>query len=428
MKKIRFRLLTRSVMVFACLMAVFAAALISISFKRSYMAQQAHIFDALSACCKGVQSAHASYALKGADADQDKLTEIARQYDPSAVITKAEKAKSTVSYVKNRTLTAETNLMLGKTLYRLSVSKSLSALYAMRDMLTSIYRAAYLIFIPLTAIIMYVSGLSISRPIEKLTKSARAHSEGKHQIRTDIHTGDEIETLSNAFNHMADQVERELQRREELIGDLAHEMKTPIQAIMGETDLMLLGKRTEDGKFRSLEAIHHQAQRLDRLSGRMMDWIYLSDENGAKMGVCSVRRLFENTENLFALRQRIIIEETDAFILADSVLIETLLSNLIDNAIHAEAENIALSCVRKDGKICICLTDDGCGMDEETLLHAQEPFYRADKARTRAHGGAGLGLSLAAKIARIHKTRLIFESKVGKGTRVKIDFQEAQNE
>ena len=428
MKKIRFKLLRRSVIVFACLTAVFASALISISFKRGYMAQHAHIFDALSACCKGVQSAHASYALKGADADAEKLSEIARQYDPGASVTQAEKAKSAVSYVKDGTLTAETDLMLGNTRYRISVSKSLSSIYSMRDMLTSIYRAAYLILIPLTAIIMYVSGVSISRPIEKLTETARAHTDGNRAKRTDIRTNDEIETLSNAFNRMADQVENEIRRREELIGDLTHEMKTPIQAIMGETDLMLLGRRNEDERYLSLETIHHQAQRLDRLSRRMMDWVCLSEESGAKMGACSVMRLFENIESLFALRRRIIIEETSAFILADSVLIETLLSNLVDNAINAEAKTIALSCARADGKICIHVSDDGCGMDEETLLHAAEPFYRADKARSRAHGGAGLGLSLAAKIARIHNTRLHFESEKGKGTRVTIAFEEALND
>lgn len=426
MKKIRLRLLKRSVVIFACLLAVFGTAMISISFKRSYMAEHAHAFDALSACAKGVQSAHASYVLKGAQADTEKLSEIARQYDLTAKVEKAQEEKSAVSYVKDGVLTAETDLKLGNKLYRLSVSKHLSDLYSMRERLISIYRAVYLAFLPLTAMVMYASGRSISKPIETLTETAKAHAEGNRSVRADIRTNDEIETLSDAFNRMADHADGEIQRREELIGDLTHEMKTPIQAIMGETDLMLLGKRSEEERFLSLETIHHQAQRLDRLSKRMMDWIYLTEGGGIKKGICSAGRMFENIKNLFALKHDIIIEETDAYIVCDSVLMETLLSNLIDNAINAEAKRISLTAARENGKVTIVVEDDGCGMDQETLLRAEEPFFRADKARSRAHGGAGLGLSLAAKIAHLHDTRLSYESEKGRGTRVKIAFEEAR--
>lgn len=428
MKKIRYKLLKRSVIVFMCLTAVFAASLISISFKRSYMTQQSHAFESLSACSKGVMNAHAAYVLKGADADETKLNEIARQYNLSAKIEKTEKEKSAVSYVSGGVLTAETDLQLGNTLYRLSIKKSLSDLYAMRDTLTRIYKAAYLLFLPLTAIIMLLSGCSISRPIEKLTETAKAHADGNRAARSGIHTNDEIEALSYAFNTMADKVEDEILRREELIGDLTHEMKTPIQAIMGETDLMLLGKRDGEARYQALETVYHQAQRLDRLSKRMMEWIYLSEGEKATIAPCVLFRIMENTKNLFAGKADIIIEETDACALADGMLLETLLSNLVDNAINAEARNITLSAKKESGHIVLSVRDDGCGMDEETLLHIEEPFYRADKARSRAHGGAGLGLSLAAKIARLHDTQLFYESEKGRGTRVSMPLKEVQND
>ena len=122
------------------------------------------------------------------------------------------------------------------------------------------------------------------------------------------------------------------------------------------------------------------------------------------------------------------MEETDAIVFADGMLLETLLSNLVDNAINAGAKNISLSAARENGRVLLSVTDDGCGMDEETLLHAEEPFYRADKARSRAHGGAGLGLSLAARIARLHDTRLFYESEKGRGTRISMPLKEAQND
>lgn len=428
MKKIRYKLLKRSVIVFMCLMAVFATALISISFKRSYMAKWSDAFNALSACSMGVQSTYASYVLKGSDADEKKLNEIARQFDLSAKIEKADREQYAVSYVSNGVMTTETDIKLGNQLYRLSTTHSMSDLYEMRDMLMRIYKAAYLIFLPLTAVIMLLSGRSISNSIEKLTQIAKAHSEGNRRTRSDLRTNDEIETLSNAFNAMADKVDDEILRREELIGDLTHEMKTPIQAIMGETDLMLLGKHDEEARFRALETVYHQAQRLDRLSRRMMDWIYLNEGDKANLTVCALDRIFENTKNLFAKKAAIIIEETDTCVLADGMLLETLLSNLVDNAINAEANTITLTAKKESGHIILSVTDDGCGMDKETLLHAEEPFYRADKARSRAHGGAGLGLSLSSRIARLHGTRLFYESEKGKGTRVSMPLKEAQND
>ena len=428
MKKIKFRLLKRSVIIFACLMAVFGSSLISISFKRSYMAEQSHVFNALSACASGIQSAYAAFVLRGADADLSTLNEIARQYDLSAKISETDFEKSAVSYVREGTLHAETDLHLGNALYRLSVSNPLSDIYQMRSIMTYIYKAAYLIFLPLTAIIMYISGRTISKPIETLTHTARLHTGGNRDARAKINTNDEIETLSNAFNQMADQVESEIRRREELIGDLTHEMKTPLQAIIGETDLMLLGKRTDEEKFGSLETIHHQAQRLDRLSKRMMEWINLKDNESARITACALNRILENTQNLFSTKHPIIIEETDALVYADGLLMETLLSNLIDNAINAEAKTIRLFVEKENGFVVLSVQDDGCGMDEETLLHIEEPFFRADKARSRAHGGAGLGVSLAARIARLHDTRLTYESEKGKGTRVRITLKEAQND
>lgn len=428
MKKIKFRLLKRSVIVFACLMAVFGSVLISISFKRSYMAEWAHAFSTLSACASGVQSAYASFVLSGADAEINKLNEIARQYDISAKIFETDFEKSAVSYVREGTLHAETDLHLGNALYRLSVSNPLSDIYQMRDIMTYIYKAAYLIFLPLTAVIMYISGRTISKPIETLTHTARLHAGGNRDARAKINTNDEIETLSNAFNQMADQVESEIRRREELIGDLTHEMKTPLQAIIGETDLMLLGKRTDEEKFGSLETIHHQAQRLDRLSKRMMEWINLKDAESVNLTACALQRIMENTRNLFSAKHPVIIEETDAIVYADGLLLETLLSNLIDNAINADAGTIRLSAKKKHEHILLSVEDDGCGMDEETLLHAEEPFYRADKARSRAHGGAGLGLSLSKRIAGLHETRLYYASEKGRGTRVTIALKEAKHD
>jgi two-component system, OmpR family, sensor kinase len=103
---------------------------------------------------------------------------------------------------------------------------------------------------------------------------------------------------------------------------------------------------------------------------------------------------------------------------SDGMLLYMLLLNLVQNAIHA---------CGKGGKVtvtadtaCIEVRDDGCGMDEESLAHVTEPFYRVDKSRSRAEGGAGLGLSICRAICDSLGLSLRIESMKGKGTSVHV--------
>ena len=113
---------------------------------------------------------------------------------------------------------------------------------------------------------------------------------------------------------------------------------------------------------------------------------------------------------------------------ADEVLLESLLVNLCDNGVKACAAGgrVRLLAHRVPGRVMFVVTDDGRGMDRETLAHLGEPFYRADKARSRAEGGAGLGLSLCFAIARRHGAQLEFESQPGRGTWATVTFTTSQ--
>lgn len=103
-----------------------------------------------------------------------------------------------------------------------------------------------------------------------------------------------------------------------------------------------------------------------------------------------------------------------------------LLNNLIDNALKSDAGHVSVICMPSDSRITLSVSDDGRGMDAAALARATEPFYRADKSRSRAQGGAGLGLSLCAEIARLHGTALNFESTPGQGTRISFTLPEKE--
>lgn len=117
----------------------------------------------------------------------------------------------------------------------------------------------------------------------------------------------------------------------------------------------------------------------------------------------------------------------NARIIADRELFKSLLYNLIENAAKASAEEseIRLICESNADTVKILVSDDGCGMTRDQIKRAAEPFYMADKSRSRKAGGAGLGLALCAEIAQKHRARLTIASKQGKGTTVTITMQNA---
>ena len=116
------------------------------------------------------------------------------------------------------------------------------------------------------------------------------------------------------------------------------------------------------------------------------------------------------------IRLSVHCDKTALFI--DKELFKSLLYNLIDNAVKASrpGSEIRLSCRTKRGKSIIAVEDHGIGMNAQQLQRATEPFYMADKSRSRKENGAGLGLSLCCEIARLHNTQLHIRSHEGKGT------------
>ncbi len=103
-----------------------------------------------------------------------------------------------------------------------------------------------------------------------------------------------------------------------------------------------------------------------------------------------------------------------------------LLDNLIDNAIKACAPGegrVLVRAFRDNGKDVLLVQDNGKGMTAEQLAHIREPFYRADKARSRRDGGAGLGLALCEQIVQAYQAEMSFSSQPGEGTTVRVAFE-----
>ncbi len=218
-------------------------------------------------------------------------------------------------------------------------------------------------------------------------------------------------------------------KQEMLLGALAHEMKTPLTAIIGYSDTLRCVKLEEEQKAQALEHISREGRRLEALSGKLMELLGLHQNQAVHMINYPVRDLVNRVKALEkerSQRQEIqFISECEDFSMKmDPELMESLLVNLIDNAFHAveRGGTVKLKIYREKGRKVFQVEDNGGGIPKKDLEKVTEAFYMVDKSRSRRSGGAGLGLALCVSIAALHKGKLTVSSEEGKGTEVTVRF------
>ncbi len=286
------------------------------------------------------------------------------------------------------------------------------------------------------ALILRVTSRTL-RPLKTLEKEAAAMANGEYRARIplpdkDRRRKDEIATVSESFNRMAEAVEQHIgsvtklaEERKMLIGALTHEMKTPMTAIIGYAELLERAKLDETQREEAVAFIHREASRLERLTQKMMQLVTLTDGESIAVQEISARELFglsEKTLEAVALRygaELQHVEDGERFVVDPDLMVGVLV-NLVDNACVAGAKHVTVSA--RAGALSV--SDDGCGISKEIIDKVTQPFFRADKARSRQDGHAGLGLALAARVAELHQARLLIESEEGRGTTVSLRFDE----
>ncbi|MBR0135731.1 MAG: HAMP domain-containing histidine kinase [Clostridia bacterium] len=268
-------------------------------------------------------------------------------------------------------------------------------------------------------------------PLERLEETADRISGGELDVRADESGGDEFASLAKSFNTMVgrvnaqmDELKTEAETKQRLVDDMAHELRTPITAIRGYAEYLERAAVPEEERLEALSYIVSESDRLKRISEKILDSAFIRENEIKKEPVRLDEVLNEAARPLEAKAAgkgvTLRLETEPCEVKGDGVLLSMLFSNLIENAINACTEGGEVKAGCSGGAAFVF--DNGRGMTEEQLLHITEPFYRTDKSRSRADGGAGLGLALCQRIASAHGTRLEYSSEPGKGTKVTVDL------
>ncbi len=300
------------------------------------------------------------------------------------------------------------------------------------------YSRTMLLLSPLALLIAGLGGYFLSRqafqPIDKIITAARAISDRNLDWRLPaLHTGDELQRLSETLNAMLVRIELAFRRTRELTADASHELRTPISLIRTEAEMALRRTRTESDYRDALSHIHGESERTTHLIESLL--VLARADVGAEtlhsegVDLCSLAQELEQTwiepMNVALLRFTVIAPQNSIHVLGDASSLRRLLIILLDNARKYTPAGgfVALRLHAQKDRAVIEVEDSGIGISPEHLPRIFDRFYRVDKARSRAVGGAGLGLALAHWIVQQHQGKIEVQSDPGKGTLFTVSIQ-----
>ena len=299
------------------------------------------------------------------------------------------------------------------------------------------FRKYLLMFAPVLLLAASAVGYWLSRkalaPVDALARTARTISGHNLSSRLEqLHTGDELQRLSDTLNEMLARIESAFLRVTEFTADASHELRTPIALIHTEAELALRRSRNESEYREALRHILLEAERTATLIDELLT-LARADSGGEALAIqpldllATVRESASKWNQVATLRNLQFEERLglqSLTVMGDESALRRVIDILLDNAFKYTIPpgKITLSTEEKNGRAVVSVEDTGIGIAAEDQARIFERFYRVDKARSRALGGAGLGLAIAQWIVQLHKGSITVNSEPGGGSVFRVEI------
>lgn len=263
------------------------------------------------------------------------------------------------------------------------------------------------------------------KPVARITRAASRLGVNDLDLRLRLPpASDELRVLTKTFNEMLDRLEDAFSRLRRFAGDVSHELRTPLAVLRGEADLALRRDRTPEEYREALRSIAREAQNmtvivedlllLARAQGKSLALKWEDVDSGYFLAELenSVKTAYENRKITLQLTN-----EAPALIRISPVYFALAIKNILLNACKHSASGgrVELKVRATAGYLECIIQDFGEGIPKDSLPYIFDAFYRADTARNRSAGGAGIGLSLAMALVKLHKGEIKVTSEEGKG-------------
>jgi len=287
--------------------------------------------------------------------------------------------------------------------------------------------------VPIILLFASVGGYFLARksllPITSMNNQTKRISVESLSSRLDVaNTRDELGYLAVTINDLLSRLEGSFKLQQQFIADASHELRTPLAVLRGETEVALTRQRTIAEYQESLSLIKDEAERLSRI----VEDLFILARQPLDAPVVLTRepvclndavRDCARAARVLAMRKGVRLEtknETDPIVLnGDEELIKRMILNLLDNAVKYTPQHgeICVALARQNGNAEILVRDTGIGIPESAQEQVFDRFYRVDKTRSRALGGAGLGLSIVAWIVQAHGGSINIDSAPDRGSK-----------
>ena len=289
-----------------------------------------------------------------------------------------------------------------------------------------------LALIILIALIIWIVVRQVVKPVRDAVRISQQFTEGDFSQRMQVKSNDEIASLGNAFNEMAESLEKQIARLENLsrvqqrfVSDVSHELRTPLTTLRMASEVIHNARQGFDPVIsRSSELLIGQIDRFERLLEDLLEISRFDAEvavlEAVEFDICgSLERCIADL-SLVARENGIDINlnrpRDSVIINGDIRRVERVIRNLLSNAIdHAEGKPVEVRIMASAEDVAIGVRDYGVGIEPRLLNRVFDRFWRADPSRARTRGGTGLGLSIALEDSRLHNGELEAWGELGKG-------------
>lgn len=315
----------------------------------------------------------------------------------------------------------------------LATVTDISPIYEERNELQKTCQRVFVLLFLFCGTLAWLLSWWLTRPLTRMSEITRKLAGGDFSARLKVRSKDEVGSLAKDFSYMADKLEYslnsmkdEMERQERFMSNFAHELKTPMTSVIGYADLIRTQALDEKETMEASNYIYAEGKRLESLSLKLLE-LLVAKNTEPELVSTDMEQLITSVVNYL----RPIYRESGVNLGCKTVagswnvdgdLIKSLIVNLADNSRKAceNGGNVYVVLDWPDEECRIRVLDNGRGIPEDRLSHLTEAFYRVDKSRSRAQGGAGLGLSLCREIVAIHNGNMEFNSRVGNGTCVTV--------
>ena len=278
----------------------------------------------------------------------------------------------------------------------------------------------------------YIISERYFRPLKQLSNASKKIANGDFSVSIEElkykDDSTELNELINNFNIMAEQLSKIETLRSDFIANVSHEFKTPLATIQGYVTLLEDDKLTKEERQTYLNIIFDATKKLTNLTSNILK---ISKLENQELEISKKEyNISEQLREVIILLQaswekkniEFDLDLSDCMIISDEELLQQVWMNIINNAIKFSNADGKISIKLKSysNYISITISDNGCGMDEDTLKHIFDKFYQGDKSHSKE--GNGLGLALVKRIVSLCKGEVTAESELNKGTTITVNL------